>query len=90
MPNSTGMSPDLLWIARVRCILMDLGMEIDADAIAADTFGMGPLERWMHEPNEALSGQTPLAALADDGGEDRIRALLASAISRAKDDPTDS
>ncbi|MEJ6002761.1 MbcA/ParS/Xre antitoxin family protein [Paucibacter soli] len=83
---ANGMSPDLVHIAKVRRILLDLGAEIGPDVISAGTFSMGPIERWLHTPVDAFGGRSPFVVLGEVGGDDLVRSVLQQAIQQSSVD----
>jgi hypothetical protein len=66
---------DLIAIAFVRRTLMELGFQLNPDAMGRQA-DVGALELWVHEPRPELGGATPLAVLKTESGEDRIREVL--------------
>lgn len=70
MTSSTRI-PDLLALATIRRILLELGHVLQLEAPGTV---VGPLELWMREPRLQLDGQSPLQALAGADGEERVRA----------------
>lgn len=72
MPTIT----DLLAIAKVRRMLMELGLEISPAAMGAEALHVGALELWLHQRHDSLQGATPLEALQTQAGEDSVRLLL--------------
>ena len=61
---------DLLAIATIRRILLELGHDLRAQPL------FGQLEIWVREPNGELDGQSPLQTIAGPNGEARVRAHL--------------
>ena len=78
MSSAAGVS-DLLALATIRRILLELGLALQPEA--AGTL-VGPLELWMHEPRPQLDGQSPLQALAGADGEARVRGCLVDLTTR--------
>ena len=68
---------DLLALAMLRRMLLELGCEISLDehGLAA-----GPLELWMHEPRPQLEGMSPLQAMQTPEGVERVRQCLIDLI----------
>lgn len=64
---------DLLALALVRKMLLELGYSMKPDASVDH---VGALEVWLHEPIDELDGRSPLHVLGELGGEDRLRTHL--------------
>jgi len=71
--SSTTRVSDLLALATIRRILLELGHTLAPEAPGTL---VGPLELWMHQPRTEFDGQSPLQVLASADGEARIRACL--------------
>jgi hypothetical protein len=66
---------DLMVLARLRRMLLELGVELALDRHDGTA---GALELWMHQPRPELDGQTPLLAMQDEIGAEKVRACLGS------------
>jgi len=77
--GSTKRVSDLLALATIRRILLELGHALQPEAPGTL---VGPLELWMHQPRPELDGQSPLQALAGADGEARVRACLLDVTTR--------
>lgn len=81
---------DLMAIATVRRLLLELGYELQPEA--AGTL-VGPLVLWIAEPRTDLDGLTPLEVLSDTDGEARLseclRRILAAANKPSPGAPQD-
>jgi uncharacterized protein (DUF2384 family) len=66
---------DLMVLARLRRMLLELGIELALDRHDGTA---GALELWMHQPRPELEGQTPLVAMQDEVGAEKVRACLRS------------
>ena len=55
--SSTGSVSDLLALATIRRILLELGHALQPEAPGTL---VGPLELWMHQPRPELDGLSPL------------------------------
>jgi len=71
--GSTTRVSDLLALATIRRILLELGHALQPEAPGTL---VGPLELWMHQPRAELDGQSPMQALATDDGKARVRECL--------------
>jgi hypothetical protein len=79
---------DLVAIATVRRLLLQLGYVLQPEELDAH---VGPLSLWIAEPRPDLDGLTPMAALTQPDGEERVRACLLRVISTLRQSPsTDS
>jgi Protein of unknown function (DUF2384) len=72
---------DLLALAIIRRILLELGHTLQPEAPGTL---VGPLELWMHESRAALNGQSPLRALTEPAGEQRVRQCLVELLNTEK------
>jgi hypothetical protein len=72
---------DLMALATVRRLLLELGHELQPEAPGTL---VGPLEQWMHQPRPQLSGQSPMQTLAGPDGEARVRECLRELIAMAR------
>jgi hypothetical protein len=70
---------DLLALATLRRMLLELGCEIRLDEPGLPA---GPLELWMHEPRPQLEGMSPLQAMQKPDGAERVRQCLIDLIDR--------
>ncbi|MFK4705724.1 hypothetical protein ABIC83_002563 [Roseateles asaccharophilus] len=77
----------LIVIAKVRRILLELGEEVDIETIADSHYGMGPIERWIHQPLQDLGNETPIQILQKEGGEEQLRKVIALTLMRAAQAP---
>ena len=84
--GSTARVSDLLALATIRRILLELGHALQPEAPGTL---VGPLELWMHHPRPELDGQSPLQALATADGAARVRECLLQVI-RAPINPSAS
>jgi hypothetical protein len=75
---------DLLAIATVRRLLLELGHELQPERPGTL---VGPVELWVYEPRPQLDGQSPLQALAGPDGERRVRDCLVELIAMSADSP---
>lgn len=74
---------DLLAMAFVRRVLLELGVELDPeDDTASRTIfdPHGTLELWLRMSHPDLGGQTPVVAYGTDAGPAQLRALLRSRV----------
>ena len=85
--GSTTRVSDLLALATIRRILLELGHALQPEAPGTL---VGPLELWMHQPRAELDGQSPLRALATVDGEARVRECLLQVIRAAPINPSAS
>jgi hypothetical protein len=83
---TTSTVADLMALATVRRLLLELGHELQPEAPGTL---VGPLERWIREPRPQLDGQSPIEALAQPAGESRVRECLQELIAMAVATNTD-
>jgi hypothetical protein len=76
---------DLVAVVTVRRLLLELGYVLQPEALAPH---IGPLSMWIAEPRPDLDGMTPMAALLEPDGEERIRACLSRLISTLRQPPS--
>lgn len=72
------MVSDLMVIAFVRRVLLELGAELQPDAHHDPS--VGPLEVWIHQPHVGLGGKTPYTVLQEQGGSLRVRGMLSTLV----------
>jgi hypothetical protein len=70
---------DLLALAIIRRMLLQLGHASDADDPAVHT---GSVERWMRQPLAQLEGKSPLQALQQADGHERVFQCLSDLVAR--------
>lgn len=68
---------DLLALALVRKMLLELGYSMKPDASVDH---VGALEVWLHQPIDELGGRSPLQVLSGEGGELVLRTHLKSGL----------
>ena len=73
---------DLLAVALVRRVLMELGYHLDPDQVGRHQ-EIGPIEMWIRERRADLDGEAPITILRTQGGEDRVREILRQILSRS-------
>jgi len=73
---------DLLAVALVRRVLMELGYHLDPDQVGRHK-EIGPIEMWLRERRADLDGEAPITVLRTHGGEDRVRESLRQILSRS-------
>lgn len=74
-PPAKNSLADLMVLARLRRMLLELGIELALDRHEGTA---GALEIWMHQTRPELDGQTPLMAMQDEIGAGKVRACLAT------------
>lgn len=77
---------DLRAIATVRRLLLELGCVPAPDEPHPR---IGALSLWIAQPRHDLDGQTPMAALAQAGGEERVRWCLMRLLADGQAPPAD-
>lgn len=73
---------DLVAIVTVRRLLLEMGYVLQPEEIDAL---VGPLSLWVAQFRADLDGLTPMAALSEPGGEERVRACLMRVIGSTTD-----
>ncbi len=74
---------DLMALALVRRLLLDMGRELQPDALSAEAMKVGALELWIHTGHSALDGKSPVQFLKEPDGEQRVRAVLAGLVQQS-------
>ena len=81
---STSQVGDLMALALVRRLLLEMGFETQPDGLGTEGMAVGALEVWIHTRHPGLEGKTPLQALQEPQSEQQVRLLLADMARRSE------
>lgn len=70
----------LMALARVRRVLLEMGMEFIPAALGEGAPEQVSLEEWLHAPQDVLDGRTHLEMLDLPGGEGQVARALAQML----------